>query len=294
MKYQLIKRRSLGGAYSVNPLPSQQDLHNFYNQYWQTPNRPHTSSYTRAELMYLESKFNVLLSLVPIKNYEALDIGCGEGHLLKKLTQDKIKATGIDFNDFGISKFNPSVLSKFKKGDIMQLIHQLILKGKKFDVVFLNHVIEHVLDPRKLLQSIYQIINENGYLVASVPNDMSQLQISLKQKKFYKKNYFVRLPDHLHYFTAVSLKSLLDKSQFEFVDGIADFPIEWYLANKHSNYAINAQLGKEAHHARVYLENLINTGDTNKAAQFWRSLFEIGQGRSITIIAKPKLISVSK
>ena len=239
--------------------------------------------------MYLESKFNVLLSLIPIKKYEALDIGCGEGHLLKKFTQRKIKVTEIDFNNFSISRFNPSVLSKFKKGDVMQLIHQYNLEGKKFDVIFLTHVIEHVLDPRKLLQLIYQIINENGYLVTSVPNDMSQLQISLKEKKFYKKDYFVRFPDHLHYFTGVSLKSLLLKSQFKFVDGIADFPIEWFLTNKHSNYALNPQLGKEAHHARIYLENFINTGDVNKAAQFWRSLFEIGQGRSITIIAKPQI-----
>lgn len=118
---------------------------------------------------------------------------------------------------------------------------------------------------------------------------MSQLQISLKEKKFYKENYFVRFPDHLHYFTAVSLKSLLHKSQFKFVDGIADFPIEWFISNKHSNYALNPQLGKEAHHARVYLGSFINAGDVNKAAQFWRSLFEIGQGRSIIIIAKPRL-----
>lgn len=277
----------MGGAYSVNPLPSQQDLRNFYKQYWQTRNTPHTSTYTRAELMYLESKFNVLLSLIPLKDYEALDIGCGEGHLLKKLTQDKIKATGIDFNDFGISKFNPSVLNKFKQGDVMQLLHQYNLKGRKFDVIFLNHVIEHVLDPRKLLKSIYQIIKEKGYLVVSAPNDMSQLQMSLKNLQV--KEYFYRFPDHLHYFTAISLKSLLHKSQFEFVDGIADFPIEWFLLNKYSNYVLNPQLGKEAHHARVYLENFINTGDVNKAAQFWRSLFEIGQGRSITIIAKPRI-----
>jgi DNA polymerase I-like protein with 3'-5' exonuclease and polymerase domains len=87
---------------------------------------------------------------------------------------------------------------------------------------------------------------------------MSQLQISLKEKKFYKKDYFVRFPDHLHYFIAVSLKSLLHKSQFEFVDGIADFSIGWFISNKHSNYAVNSQLGIEAHHARVYLESYIN------------------------------------
>ena len=80
--------------------------------------------------MYLESKFNVLLSLVPIKNYEALDIGCGEGHLLKKFTQRKIKVTEIDFNNFSISRFNPSALSKFKKSDVMQLIHLCNLEGK--------------------------------------------------------------------------------------------------------------------------------------------------------------------
>lgn len=237
--------------------------------------------------MYLDSKFNILLSLIPLKTYEALDIGCGEGHLLKKLTKEKIKVTGIDFNDFGIAKFNPAMLKKFKKGDVIHMIREYSLEGKKFDVIFLNHVLEHVLYPRKLLASITKIIKDNGYLIVSVPNDMSRLQMSLKEKKFWTKEYFIRFPDHLHYFTAVSLKSLLYKSQFEFVDGIADFPIEWFLSNKHSNYALNPQLGKEAHHARVFLENFINTGDVKKVAQFWRSLFEIGQGRSITIIAKP-------
>lgn len=68
--------------------------------------------------------------MVPLKNYEALDIGCGEVHLLMKLSQNKINVTRIDFNDFSISEFNPSMLSKFKKGDVMQLIHQFNLKRK--------------------------------------------------------------------------------------------------------------------------------------------------------------------
>lgn len=90
----------------------------------------------------------------------------------------------------------------------------------------------------------------------------------MKSKKFYEKQYFFRFPNHLHYFTAVSLKSLLNKSQFEYVDGIADFPVEWFLSNKHSNYALNPKLGKEAHHARVYLENFITLGILKKRHHF--------------------------
>jgi len=43
-------------------------------------------------------------------------------------------------------------------------------------------------------------------------------------------------------------------------------------------------LGKGAHNARIFLETLINQKNKMLALQFWRSLFNLGQGRSIAAV----------
>ena len=76
----------------------------------------------------------------------------------------------------------------------------------------------------------------------------------------------------------------MNKIGFRFLDGIADFPIEWFIANPHSNYARDESLGKGAHNDRIFLEILINQKNKMLALQFWRSFFELGQGRSVTAV----------
>jgi len=222
--------------------------------------------------------------MIPISNYKALDIGAGEGFFLKKLLDEGIEAVGLDFNDYAISKFNPSIAQNLIKGDILKSIDSIINSGLKYEVVFVNHFLEHAARPELFLLRLKDILTNPGYLMISVPNDFSELQRELKIKGHFSKDYFIKYPDHLHYFNAGSLKNLLNEIGFRFLDGIADFPIEWFIANPHSNYARDESLGKGAHNARIFLETLINQKNKMLALKFWRSLFELGQGRSIAAI----------
>ncbi len=283
--FDLVENVNAGGAFSITPLPSDEELEKYYeSQYWQVPDRPHTQFYDQQELDYLSLNHDLLLSMIPISNYKALDIGAGEGFFLKKLLDEGIEAVGLDFNDYAISKFNPSIAQHLIKGDILNSIDSIIYSGAKYEVIFVNHFLEHITRPELFLLKLKDILTSPGYVMISVPNDFSELQRELKIKGHYSKDYFVKFPDHLHYFNAKSLKNLLNDLGFRFIDGIADFPIEWFIANPHSNYAVGKSLGKGAHNARIFLETLINQKDKMLALQFWRSLFELGQGRSITAV----------
>ena len=286
-KFDLVENAQLGGAMSVSSLPSNEELDIYYeSKYWQAPDRPHTEDYSQEERNYLSLQSKVIENLVPLDNFNALDIGCGEGFLLKQLIDSGHQAIGLDLNDFAINKFNPSAAPHLVKGNVFNSLDSFIQCNQKFDVIFLNHIFEHLPKPEELLEKLKQVLANPGYLVISVPNDFSHLQMTLKENGFYKEQYFVSYPDHLHYFTKESLIQLLSSKDYSFIDGIADFPIEWFIANEHSNYAKNPKVGKAAHKARIFLETQINLNNPELVLDFWRSLFNLGQGRSITAIFK--------
>ena len=77
-------------------------------------------------------------------NANVLDFGCGNGMLLKDLKDAGIKCTGYD-------KFNP----KFKK----------LPKKETFDIVIMVEVIEHLNEPFKELDMIYQSLVKGGVVM---------------------------------------------------------------------------------------------------------------------------------
>jgi SAM-dependent methyltransferase len=77
-------------------------------------------------------------------NANVLDFGCGNGLLIKDLKDAGIKCTGYD-------KFNP----KFKK----------LPKKETFDIVIMVEVIEHLNEPFKELDMIYQSLVKGGVVM---------------------------------------------------------------------------------------------------------------------------------
>ena len=104
------------------------------------------------------------------KSLKILDIGCGEGWTLNYFNEKKWDITGIDFSDSGCKNHNPHLLENLIIGDIYENISKLI-NSKKYDVVWLDNVLEHVFNPKDLLEKCRKLINKNG--------------IELKQECYY-------------------------------------------------------------------------------------------------------------
>jgi SAM-dependent methyltransferase len=285
--FNLIEK---SGYWQIYPLPTEEELSVLYeSEYYQNAHGSYELSYTEAELKHIFLK-NKLLSFLlgEISNNDSvLDVACGEGFLLHQLYKDtQCKILGIDYSDYGIKKNNPEIIKFFKKGDIFKSLNDLLINKLKFDFIFLRNVLEHVREPEILISKLSDLLNINGKLLITVPNDFSWLQMELKRAGFINRDYWVNAPEHLNYFTEVSLMQIVNNSGLEAEHLFADFPIEWLNANLNANYIMNPNLGKEAHRTRVYLENLINERDIRLAANLWKSLGEIGLGRVINLIAK--------
>lgn len=80
----------------------------------------------------------------------------------------------------------------------------------RFDVITLNHVIEHVSDPIELLRSCYRLLKLGGQLWLQTPNIDS-----LGSRRYGRHWRGLEPPRHLVLFDPVSLRSALHQAGFQ-------------------------------------------------------------------------------
>ena len=100
--------------------------------------------------------------LAPKKGELILDLGCGTGDLTNEIYQSGSDIIGVDSSEEMIKKASnkyPNI--KFKIMDAKELDFE-----KKFDGVFSNAVLHWIKSPEKVLQSIKNVLKQNGRFVA--------------------------------------------------------------------------------------------------------------------------------
>src|SRR3546814_8532634 len=98
-------------------------------------------------------------------------VGCGEGVSLEFFRNAGWVVRGLDFSAAGVESKNPGCRDALVVGDVFSLLQKEIEAGEKYDTVWLQNVLEHVIDPVDLLQSLRRLVTEKGLAVVTVPND---------------------------------------------------------------------------------------------------------------------------
>ena len=259
MKYKLKKHQF--GFHYVDPIPSEEELSHYYAQqyYQESKASTYSQSYSKEELQGI--KIDAYVSNYVVQDHVfnnkklLLDIGCGEGFFMDIFHGFGWDVIGTDYSIAGATRHNPHLIEKILVGKLETVLENFINKKKYFNLINLGNILEHVTNPINLLETCHQLLEKDGVLRVKVPNDLSELQSVLEKKKLTNSDWFCP-PDHLSYFNFKNIKETLMKSNFSILKVLGDFPIEFYLLNKHSNYVLN-DIGKEAHKARTTITNLI-------------------------------------
>lgn len=283
--------RTEDGYWRVKSPPSDQDLAAYYAQrYYQEARGSYEHSYSTEEIRHIRGKIALRWAIATdgrVGPGRLLDVGCGEGFVLAHGAQAGWAVRGLDFSDAGLLGQNPHLLDSLTTGDLFANLEDEIARGAQYEVVWLQNVLEHVIDPIRLLTRLKALTVPGGRLVVTVPNDFSRLQhLALTTGKI-DRSFWVALPDHLSYFSAESLRRVAARTGWQCCNLLADFPVDWFLFNAQSNYIADPAKGKSAHHARIALENLILDGDASKITTFFESLADIGMGRDLTAFLEP-------
>lgn len=280
------------GYYEVINKPTTKELNEYYsNKYYQDTKGSYQIEYSDEELLFInnqiEHKYNIICELRnrcrsnnPAK-LKFLDVGCGEGWALRFFKNMQWDILGLDYSNFGCSKFNPDCIDSIVIGDIYDSINDLKNKNVKFDVVWLTNVLEHVLEPIELLNDLKCLISKNGIAIIEVPNDFSILQLYLLSNGLVDIPYWIAIPDHISYFNKESLKNIANYCGYEIKKLTTSYPIDLNLFNSDTNYINDKTKGKNVHKARVKIENFIHNQSLESANLIYEAFANAGMGRDL-------------
>jgi len=149
-----------------------------------------------------------------------LDIGCAVGFLMEEAMREGFEAEGIELNEKAVNIASSKGLN-VKKCTLQRSGYEKNI----FDVVILNHVLEHIIEPNRFMQDLRTILKDTGILVIGVPNHGS-----LVAGLFRRQWYGWGIPEHIWHFDRESFANLLYNNSFKVKEMVQNS--QYYLFSK--------------------------------------------------------------
>ncbi len=223
-----------------NPRPTLTELVSFYSQptkydSWLAEEEARDRLWTR--------RLNLLLPV--IKPGSLLDVGAGIGQFLNIARSHFSSVCGTEVSRSAIEIARRRYGLDLLPGEIQAVDFE----GARFDNITLFHVLEHVPNPKLLLERCVGLLSRGGVLVIAVPNDIAsfrakanKLRRALGVQEFQnigklglpKLALDGSLPEiHLSHFTPGSLQGLVERCGFSILWNtldpyyVTDESVEW-------------------------------------------------------------------
>ncbi|MDX6745516.1 class I SAM-dependent methyltransferase [Polaribacter sp. PL03] len=184
----------------TSPVPA--DLENYYKSedyisHTDSKKTLYDKLYHTVKNHTLKQKL-VLLNSFKTETKTVLDVGAGTGDFLKVCKSNNWKVLGIE----------PSLDARTiadKKGIVLKE-KLLDVTNKKFDVITLWHVLEHVENLKETIKVLKSLLKPKGRIIVAVPNFNSC------DAKFYKEHWAAYdVPRHLWHFSQCSIHKLFSE-----------------------------------------------------------------------------------
>jgi len=199
----------------LNPRPYNDFIHMAYPSDYYTLEGRHTKKKSRLISLLKQKVTGRRLS--HIKEYlkagtSVFEVGCGDGSLLidLKLNNPGIEVSGIDL------RFSPETEAICREANVKLQranVETFVAEENKYDLIILNQLIEHVVNPDVVIKKLVRALKAGGYISIETPD-----------KKGYDRRFFYKgcwggyyFPRHFHLFDRENLASLLVKNDMDVI-----------------------------------------------------------------------------
>lgn len=293
MKKNYKLKKNEFGFYQVTPTPSAEEITKFYADEFYTDEYKNFND-ASLEVQIKDKAFfegrwsDIYDNFLEInkdlkKGNSILDIGCGWAQALLFF-----KEKGFDC--YGFDPAIEAVEYGCKKG--LNIKHagldgMDVFENKKFEMVTMFNVLEHLANPSQTINQIKEILQPNGILAIDVPNEFNDFQ-TVGRDVHGLDDWWVAPPNHLNYFSKDSLVKFLVSHGFSVEISESSFPLEMFLLFG-ENYVKDGNLGGQCHKKRVlFEENLRKHGKASTLKNFYRVLADLNLGRQVSVFCKLK------
>ena len=119
-----------------------------------------------------------------VTNKTVLDFGCGAGGFLERAKQLASEVSGIELEKALQRSFKERELNVFSN---LQLAQK---NGRKWDVITIFHIKEHLSDPRKNLSNLSTLLTKQGQMIIEVPSANDVLLTLYNNQPFQNFTYW--------------------------------------------------------------------------------------------------------
>ncbi len=234
----------------TNPRPTSERLPGYYQSqdYISHQNKatnPVNLLYKFVRYFTLRSKVRLPARYQPVG--ELLDVGCGTGHFLKEAQRSGWSVTGVEPDPRARQLAETNIQNKVHP-------HPDDIKGEKYNIITLWHVLEHVSDLNAYLISLRNLLAKKGTIIVAVPNHNSL------DATHYKEHWAAYdVPRHLYHFDQSTMQKLLAKHKFKIVDTLPMKLDAFYVSLLSEKYLGNGVKG--------YINSIINGLKSNSYAK---------------------------
>lgn len=174
-----------------------------------------------------ERRFQFLKPLLPTSRL--LDFGCEAGGFLMMARKLVEIAHGVELETCLKSHYQKNALTIFY--NISEIPENV--RGTKYDIITMFHVLEHIPDPKKILYELSEMLTDKGQIIMEVPNADDALLTLYKNEPFSHYNYW---SCHLYMFTSKTIKMLFSQINLKvnYIKQIQRHPLSnhlYWLAN---------------------------------------------------------------
>ncbi len=154
-----------------------------------------------------------------IINKTILDFGSGNGGFLSYTKSITKYNCGIELE---------KAIKPFYKKENIALFSNLQEVDKKFDIITAFHVIEHLENPKDILEDMKRILKDDGKIIIEVPNANDILLTVYKNEAFSNFTYW---SCHLFLYTQYTLSLLAKQAglKVDFIKHIQRYPLSNHL-----------------------------------------------------------------
>jgi 2-polyprenyl-3-methyl-5-hydroxy-6-metoxy-1,4-benzoquinol methylase len=194
----------------TNPRPDFETINKYYESedYISHQNKSNNLTnivYKLVRKVTVKNKVSFINRINPSKG-KLLDIGCGTGYFLQEALKQNWRVTGIEPNEMAR---NISIEKNIKAHESLEGIK----KDKKFDVITLFHVLEHIHELRKTGKQIVKHLKNYGTLIIAVPN------LESFDANHYKTDWAgFDVPRHLYHFSKSSMHKYAQEIDMKIVE----------------------------------------------------------------------------